>query len=95
MKHTAKKLEENIWLYRGWIIKRWDNNYLNDPEIRGFQYNTYLDMDEYRKGNMTDIADTLKDAKMYIDICEDREIKLGDFMDSNLTFNDLFRGVVK
>jgi len=93
MRHTAKKLEENIRLYRGWIIKKWDNNYLNDPEIRGFEYHTYRNIDEYHRGRSIDITRTLKDAKMYIDICEDRTIKLGSFMDSNLTFNDLLKGV--
>ena len=68
---NAKKISSDIWSYRGWIIRRWDNNYLNDPEVRGFQYNTYRNSDAYQRSEMTDIARTLKAAKMYIDNCED------------------------
>lgn len=67
---NAKKINADTWTYRGWIIKRWDNNFLNDPEVRGFQYNTYQNEEAYRKSQMTDIARTLRDAKMYIDNCE-------------------------
>jgi len=48
-KHTVKKLGNDMYQYRGWIIKKWDNNYLNDPEIRGMQWNTYRNADEFSK----------------------------------------------
>lgn len=70
---TAKKIAQDVWSYRGWIIKRWDNDYLNDPEIRGYQYNTYDSYQNYKSGNSTDIADTLRGAKGYIDDCKNRE----------------------
>jgi len=71
-KHTVKKLGNDMYQYRGWIIKKWDNNYLNDPEIRGMQWNTYRNADEFSKSETIDIASTLRDAKMYIDICINR-----------------------
>jgi len=71
-KHTVKKLGNDMYQYRGWIIKKWDNNYLNDPEIRGMQWNTYRNADEFSKSETIDIASTLRDAKMYIDICVNR-----------------------
>jgi hypothetical protein len=74
-KHTAKKLENDIYQYRGWIIKKYDNNYLNDDEIKGFQWNTYRNMDEYKASRSIDIASTLRDAKMYIDICVERDLE--------------------
>jgi len=75
-KHTHKKLGTDIYQYRGWIIKKWDNNYLLDPEIRGVQWNTYRNIEEYNSGQTIDITSTLKDAKNYIDICFNRvEVK--------------------
>jgi hypothetical protein len=71
-KHTAKRSGE-FYIYRGWLIKKYNNNLLNDPEIRGNQWNTYENQNAYVQSNMTDIARSLRDAKMYIDICEDRE----------------------
>ena len=71
-KHTVKKLGNDMYQYRGWIIKKWNNNYLNDPEIRGMQWNTYRNADEFSKSETIDIASTLRDAKMYIDICINR-----------------------
>ena len=71
-KHTAKKIEKDMYQYRGWIIKKFDNGYLLDEEIAGVQWNTYKDMDGYKSSNSIDIASTLRDAKMYIDICVKR-----------------------
>jgi|Laugrespbdmm15sd_2_1035082.scaffolds.fasta_scaffold92770_2 hypothetical protein len=71
-KHTAKKLGKDMYQYRGWIIKKFDNGYLLDEEIAGVQWNTYKDMDGYNSSNSIDIASTLRDAKMYIDICFNR-----------------------
>jgi hypothetical protein len=72
-KHTSKKLGNDMYEYRGWIIKKYDNNYLNDDEIKGFQWNTYRNLDEYKASCSIDIASTLRDAKMYIDISIKRD----------------------
>ena len=69
MKTTSKKLGNNMIEYRGWIIKKWDNNYLCDDEVKGFQWNTYRNLEEYNAGRTIDIASSLRDAKMYIDNC--------------------------
>jgi len=69
---TTKRLGE-FYIYRGWLIKKWDNNYLNDPDIRGVQWNTYRNLAAYHAGGTIDIARTLRDAKMYIDICINRD----------------------
>jgi len=61
-----------MYQYRGWIIKKFNNDLLLDPEIRGIQWNTYKDMDGYNSSSSIDIASTLRDAKMYIDICVNR-----------------------
>ena len=74
MKHKTKKLGE-FYIYRGWLIKKWDNNYLNDPEIRGVQWNTYKNMADYHSGCSIDITSTLRYAKMYVDICIRKDIK--------------------
>ena len=66
MKHTTKKLGE-FYIYRGWLIKKWDNNYLNDPEIRGVQWNVYWNMEDYHCGSSLDIVSSLKEAKQFID----------------------------
>jgi hypothetical protein len=71
-KRTAKRLGE-FYIYRGWLVKKWDNNYLNDPDIRGVQWNTYRNLAAYHAGGTIDIARTLRDAKMYIDICINRD----------------------
>jgi len=71
-KRTIKRLGE-FYIYRGWLIKKWDNNYLNDPDIRGVQWNTYRNLAAYHAGGAIDIARTLRDAKMYIDICINRD----------------------
>ena len=71
MKHTTKKLGE-FYTYRGWLIKKWDNNYLNDPDIRGVEWHTYKNIEEYNSSRSIDIVRTLRDAKMYIDICINR-----------------------
>jgi len=71
-KRTTKRLGE-FYIYRGWLIKKWDNNYLNDPDIRGVQWNTYRNLAAYHAGGTIDIARTLRDAKMYIDICINRD----------------------
>ena len=71
-KRTTKRLGE-FYIYRGWLIKKWDNNYLNDPDIRGVQWNTYINLAAYHAGGTIDIARTLRDAKMYIDICINRD----------------------
>lgn len=68
-KHTAKKLETDIYEYRGWIIKKWDNNYLCDDEIKGFQWNTYRNLEEYKQSRTIDITSTLREAKQYVDQC--------------------------
>jgi len=70
---TTKRLGE-FYIYRGWLIKKWDNNYLNDPDIRGVQWNTYRNLAAYHAGGTIDIARTLRDAKMYIDICINRDV---------------------
>jgi len=67
-KHSTKRLGE-FYIYRGWLIKKWDNDYLNDPEIRGVQWNTYKNLAAYHASRTIDIASTLRDAKMYIDNC--------------------------
>jgi len=72
MKHTTKKLGE-FYIYRGWLIKKWNNNELNDPEIRGVDWNTYRNLAAYHASSTSDIAHTLRDAKMYIDICIERD----------------------
>jgi len=36
------------------------------------QWNTYRNADEFSKSETIDIASTLRDAKMYIDICINR-----------------------
>jgi len=74
-KHTHKKIAIDMYQYRGWIIKKYDNNYLLDPEIRGFQWNTYRNEERFNSSECTDIAKTLRDAKIYIDICMQREVK--------------------
>ena len=71
-KRTTKRLGE-FYIYRGWLVKKWDNNYLNDPDIRGVQWNTYRNLAAYHAGGTIDIARTLRDAKMYIDICINRD----------------------
>lgn len=75
-KHTAKKLGNDLYQYRGWIIKKYDNNYLNDDEIRGFQWNTYRNFDGYEASGTIDITSTLRDAKIHIDICVKRDLEL-------------------
>jgi hypothetical protein len=72
-KHTAKKLGNDIYEYRGWMIQKFDNDYLLDPEVRGVQWNTYRNREEMSAGRTIDIVDTLRDAKMYIDICINRD----------------------
>lgn len=72
-KHIAKRLGD-FYIYRGWLIKKIDNNYLNDPEIRGVQWNTYRNQAAHDASSMTDIADTLREARVYVDICVDREV---------------------
>jgi hypothetical protein len=72
-KHTAKKLGNDMYQYRGWIIKKYDNNYLNDDEIKGFQWNTYENIEGYKSSCTIDITSTLRDAKMHIDICVERK----------------------
>ena len=71
-KHTAKKISKNVYQYRGWYIQKFDNDYLLDPEIRGMQWNTYRNLEDMFQGCSVDIASTLRDAKMYIDICINR-----------------------
>jgi hypothetical protein len=66
-KNVAHRLPNDMYNYRGYIIKKWDNNYLNDPEIRGFQYNVYRSMSDCDKGSSLDIVDTLREAKEFID----------------------------
>jgi len=66
-KNVAHRLPNDMYDYRGYIIKKWDNNYLNDPEIRGFQYNVYRSMSDYKKSSSLDIVDTLREAKQFID----------------------------
>lgn len=56
-----------LWEYRGFIIKQWDNDYLDDPEIRGYQYNVYRSLDDYKRGSSLDILSTMKNAKAMID----------------------------
>ena len=73
-KNATKRLGE-FYIYCGWLIKKWDNNYLNDPEIRGVQWNTYKNLAAYHASETIDIARTLRDAKMYIDICVKRDQK--------------------
>lgn len=68
-KYTSKKLGNDMYEYRGWIIKKYDNNYLCDDEIRGFQWNTYQNLDGYNSSRTIDMASTLREAKMYIDNC--------------------------
>lgn len=68
-KHRAIKHYDGIYLYRGWIIKRVNNNLLLDSEIRGNQWNTYKSFNDVKASSTTDIASTLRDAKMYIDQC--------------------------
>jgi hypothetical protein len=77
MKHKTEKWGE-FYIYRGWLIKKWDNNYLNDPDIRGVQWNTYKNLAAYHSGGSTDIARTLRDAKMYIDICFNRYARFSE-----------------
>ena len=72
--HTAKKLGNDLYQYRGWIIKKWNNNYLCDDEVKGFQWNTYQSLDGYKASCTIDIASTLREAKMYIDICFQRGV---------------------
>lgn len=74
-KYTAKRINKDVYKYRGWLIRKWNNDYLNDPDIRGVQWNTYRNYDEMSTGSSTDIADTLRDAKMYIDICVERDLE--------------------
>ena len=69
MKHTYKKLGNDLYQYRGWIIKKYNNNYLCDDEVKGFQWNTYRNLEEYNASRTIDIASSLRDAKMYIDNC--------------------------
>ena len=71
---ACKKIDfcDNVWGYRGWIIKKWNNSALNDSDTRGKQFNTYRSMDAYLSGSSVDIAKTLKGAKSYIDDCENR-----------------------
>ena len=71
-KRTTKRLGE-FYIYRGWLVKKWNNNYLNDPDIRGVQWNTYRNLAAYHEGSTIDIARTLRGAKMYIDICINRD----------------------
>ena len=73
-KHTAKKLENDMYEYRGWIIKKWDNNYLCDDEIKGFQWNTYRNLEEYKQSRTIDITSTLREAKQYIDQCVEMRV---------------------
>ena len=75
-KYTLKKLGNDMYEYRGWIIKKYDNNYLCDDEIKGFQWNTYQNLDGYNSSRTIDIASTLREAKMYIDICLQRDAQL-------------------
>jgi hypothetical protein len=75
-KHTSKKLGNDMYEYRGWIIKKYDNNYLCDDEIKGFQWNTYQNLDGYKASRTIDIASTLREAKMYIDICFQRGLEV-------------------
>ena len=70
-KNVTKRLGE-FYIYRGWLIKKWDNNYLNDPYIRGVQWNTYKNLAAYHAGETIDISKTLREAKIYIDICINR-----------------------
>lgn len=74
-KYTANKISKDVYKYRGWLIRKWDNNYLNDSDVRGYQWNTYRNNDEMAVGNSCDIADTLRGAKMYIDICVKRDLE--------------------
>lgn len=73
-KHTAKKLGNDMYEYRGWIIKKWDNNYLCDDEVKGFQWNTYRNIEEYKQSRTIDIASTLRHAKVYIDRCVEMRV---------------------
>lgn len=52
-----------MWEYRGFIIKQWDNDYLHDPDVRGYQYNIYSTLADYQKGSSIDILRTLREAK--------------------------------
>jgi hypothetical protein len=72
-KHTAKRLGKDIYQYRGWIIRKFDNNYLLDPEIRGVQWNTYRNLDEYKASRTIDILATLKGARWSIDVSVDMQ----------------------
>jgi hypothetical protein len=74
VRFACKKINcvDNMWFYRGWIIKMWNNCTLNDSDTRGKQFNTYRSMEGYLRGGAIDIVKTLKDAKSSIDDCEDR-----------------------
>jgi len=74
-KYPTKKINRDVYKYRGWLIRKFNNDYLLDPEIRGVQWNTYRNYDAMSTGSSTDIADTLRDAKMYIDICIKRDLE--------------------
>jgi hypothetical protein len=73
-KHTDKKLGNDMYEYRGWIIKKFDNNYLCDDEVKGFQWNTYRNLEEYKQSRTIDIVSTLRDAKQYIDRCVEMRV---------------------
>jgi len=66
-KHTVKKLGNDMYQYRGWLIKKWNNNYLCDDEVRGVQWNTYKTLADYHSGSSMNIHPTLKGAKWSID----------------------------
>jgi len=65
--HSAKKLSKDMYAYRGWLIKKWDNNYLCDDEVRGVQWNTYKTLADYHSGSSMNILPTLRGAKWSID----------------------------
>lgn len=68
-----------LWLYRGFTIAQWNNNLLNDPEIRGYQYNVYRSLDDYKRGSSLDILSTMKNAKAMIDGLILQESQLQNF----------------
>jgi hypothetical protein len=71
-KHTAKVIGKSksgapIRIYRDHMIRKLNNSYLCDPEIRGSEYNVYAPGESPENSTAIEIVSTLGDAKQFID----------------------------
>jgi len=61
-KHTRKKIGSDLYEYRGYHIRRYDNSALGDPECRGIQWNIHSPEDVGIYNTQLDITHTLSEA---------------------------------